>query len=212
MAVPRTLAGIALCVALVLVPRGVIALEARVTGMRITGTQLWAAIEVRDLLRDRFLELVRDGKAIFVQLEADVWEDRRVFDRMVITTPPVTYRIDPDTGTDGIVLFDQYGGTSRHSDVRQPIPLRVELGPADRVDDGQTYYLHAVVTAATVDERDIDQAGEALFGAEESTRGLAALGRFVFRTLLRMGKYFESAQAEVTSRRVSGRDIRSGSF
>ena len=208
----RTIAGIAVGIALLLAPRDVAALEARVTELRVTGTRLWAAIEVRDLLRDRFLELVRDGKAIFVQLQADVWEDRRVFDRMVLTTPAATYRIDPDVGTAGIVLFDQYGGTSRHADVRRPIPLRVELGPADRIEDGLTYYLHTVVTAATVDERDIDQAGETLFGAEESTRGLAALGGFVFRTLLRMGKYFESAQTEVTSRRISGRDIRSGVF
>jgi hypothetical protein len=208
----RVLAGTALCVALLSVPHGALALEARVTEMRITGTRLWAAIELRDLLRERFLELVRDGKAIFVQLQADLWEDRRVFDRMVLTTPAATYRIDPDAGTDGIVLFDQYGGTSRHADVRQPISLRVELGSADRIEDGQTYYLHTVVTAATVDERDIDQAGAALFGGEESSRGLAALGGFVFRTLLRMGKYFESAEAEVTSRRVSGRDIRAGAF
>lgn len=180
------------------------------TEMRVTGTRIWAAIEVRDLLRDRFLELVRNGKAVFVQLEADLWEDRRVFDRMVLTTPPATYRIDPDVDSGGVILFDQYGGTSRQADVRQPISLRVELGSADRVQDDQTYYLHTLVTAATVDERDIDQAGAAIFGAEESTRGLAALGSFVFRTLLRMGKYFESAQAEVTSRRISGRDIRAG--
>jgi hypothetical protein len=199
-------------VALVSIPHAAAALEARVTEIRVTGDRLWAAIEVRDLLRDRFLELVRGGKAIFVQLQADLWADHRVFDRIVLTTPPATYRIDPDTVTDGIVLFDQYGGTSRHADVRQPISLRVELGPADRVEDGSTYYLHAVVTAATVDERDIDQAGAALFGTEESAGGLAALGRFVFRNLLRMGKYFESAQAEVTSRRGSGRAIRTGSF
>jgi hypothetical protein len=191
-------------------PRAVQALEARVTEMRVTGARIWAAIELRDLLRDRFLELVRSGKAVFVQLEADLWEDRRVFDRMVLTTRPATYRIDPDVDTGGVILFDQYGGTSRHADVRQPISLRVELGPSDRVTDDETYYLHMLVTAATVDERDIDQAGAAIFGEEESTRGLAALGSFVFRTLLRMGKYFESAQAEVTSRRVSGRDIRSG--
>ena len=191
-------------------PRAALALEARVTEMRVTGNRIWAAIEVRDLLRDRFLELVRGGKAVFVQLEADLWEDRRVFDRMVLTTLPATYRIDPDVDTGGVILFDQYGGTSRQADVRQPISLRVELGSADRVHDDQTYYLHTLVTAATVDERDIDQAGAAMFGAEESTRGLAALGSFVFRTLLRMGKYFESAQAEVTSRRISGRDIRAG--
>ena len=204
----RAFAALALCVGLVSLPEAVLALEARVAEMRVTGTRIWAAIEVRDLLRDRFLELVRNGKAVFVQLEADLWEDRRVFDRMVLTTPPATYRIDPDVDTGGVILFDQYGGTSRQADVRQPISLRVELGSADRVHDDQTYYLHTLVTAATVDERDIDQAGAAIFGAEESTGGLAALGSFVFRTLLRMGKYFESAQAEVTSRRISGRDIR----
>jgi hypothetical protein len=208
----RALAGVALCVGLVSLPRAVLALEARVTDIRVTGTRLWASIEVRDLLRDRFLELVRGGKAVFVQLQADLWEDHRVFDRMVLTTPPATYRIDPDPDSAGIVLLDQYGGISRQSDVRQPIVLRVELGSSDRVEDTQTYYLHTLVTAATVDERDIDQAGAALFGTEDSSRGLAGLGRFVFRTLLRMGKYFESAETEVTGRRVSGRDIRAGRF
>jgi hypothetical protein len=208
----RGLASVALCLALLSLPGTALALEARVTEMRITGSRLWAAIEVRDLLRDKFLELVRQGKAVFVQLQADLWEDRRIFDRIVLTTPPATFRIDPDTASGGIILFDQYGGTSRHADVKQPISLRVEMGAADRVQDSQTYYLHSLITAATVDERDIDQAGAALFGEEESTRGLAAIGSFVFRTLLRMGKYFESAETEVTSRRVSGRDIRTGAY
>jgi hypothetical protein len=193
-------------------PRIALALEARVSEIRITGARLWAAIEVRDLLRDRFLDVVRDGQAVFVQLQADLWEDRRIFDRVVLTTPPATYRLDPDNAGTGIILLDQYGGTFRHADVRQPISLRVELGPADRVEAGQMYYLHALVTAATVDARDIEQAGAALFGEEASAQGLAALGRFVFRTLLRMGKYLESAEAEVMSRRVSGRDIRAGVF
>jgi hypothetical protein len=204
----RAIAGLALCLALACIPRAVVALEARVTDLRVTGARLWAAIEVRDLLRDRFLALVQSGKAVFVQLEADLWEDRRVFDRMVLATPAATYRSGPDTETGGIILFDQYGGTSRQRDVRQPISLRVELGSADRLEDDRTYYLHTLVTAASVDERDIDQAGAAIFGAEESTRGIASLGRFVFRTLLRMGNYLESAQAEVTSRRIPGRDIR----
>ena len=74
------------------------------------------------------------------------------------------------------------------------------------------YYVHAKVTAATVDEQDIERTGEAIFGDPQSGSGVAGLGRFVFRTLLRMGKYLESATTEVTSRRVSGREIRSGAF
>lgn len=212
MPVPRATIVAALSVAVVSAPAAVEALEARVTQLRVTGTRVWAGIELRDLLRDKFLDLVRSGRAVFIQLQADVWEDHRVFDRVIITTPATTYRIDPDPDGSAVVLLDQYGAAERHADVKQPLSLRLELGAADRIDDDETYYVHAVVTAATVDERDIDQAGEAIFGEEQTTRGLAALGRFVFRTLLRMGKYFESATAEVTSRRVSGRDIKAGVF
>jgi hypothetical protein len=191
-------------------PASILALEARITNLRIAGPRVSAAVEVSDLLRDKFLKLVREGRAVFLQLEAALWEDRRVFDRIVITTPPVTWRLDRDAASAGVVLQDQHGGFVRHADIRQPLSLRVDLGPASRVADDATYYVNASVTAATVDERDIDRAGQAIFGDEQSGAGLASLGRFVFRTLLRMGKYLESATTEVTSRRVSGREIRNG--
>jgi len=202
----------ALCAAIVSVAAPALALEVRVTHVRVAGQRVAAALEVDDLLRDKFLRLVRDGRAVFLQLEAALWEDRRVFDRVVIATPPATWRIDRDTSSAGVTLQDQHGGLVRHVDVRQPLPLALDLGPAGRVVDDAVYYLHAEITAATVDERDIDRAGQAIFGDEESAAGLVGVGRFVFRTLLRMGKYFESATAEVTSRRVSGREIRTGAF
>jgi hypothetical protein len=164
------------------------------------------------LLEGPFLTLVRDGRAIFLQLEAALWEDRRVFDRVVITTPPITWRLDRDTAGGGVVLQDQHGGQLRHGDVRQPLPIAIDLGPASRVEDDAVYYVHATLTAATVDEQDIERAGQAIFGGEQASTGFVGLGRFVFRTLLRMGKYLESATAEVTSRRVAGREIRTGGF
>jgi len=201
-----------LCVGVVSLGAPLLAFEARVTSLRVTGTRLWAAIELRDLLRDNFLSLVREGRAVFVQLQADLWEDRRVLDRVVVTAPAMTYRIDGEANGTAVLVIDQYGNGQRHGDLRQPLSLRIELGAAAPLAPEETYYLHAVITAATVDERDIDQAGEAIFGEERSARGLTALGRFVFRTLLRMGKYLESADAEVTSRRVSGREIAAGVF
>ena len=198
--------------AIVSVPAPILALEARVTHVRIAGQRVSAALEVGDLLRDKFLKLVREGRAVFVQLEAALWEDRRVFDRVVIATPPATWRVDRDAASAGVMLQDQHGGLIRHADIGQPLPLAVDLGPAARVVDDGVYYLHAEITAATVDERDIDRTGQAIFGDEQSGASLVNVGRFVFRTLLRMGKYFESATAEVTSRRVSGREIRSGAF
>ena len=196
----------------VVLPAHLLALDARVTALRVAGTRVSAAVEVGDLLRDEFLKLVRDGRAIFLQIEAALWEDRRVFDRIVISVPPLTWRIDRDTAGNGVMLQDQNGAALRHGDVRRPLPLALDLGPSNRVQDNATYYLHATITAATVDEQDIERAGQAIFGDEESGTGIAGIGRFVFRTLLRMGKYFESATAEVTSRRLSGREIRSGAI
>ena len=207
---PRITAAIVAAVALLAVP--VEAIEARITNLRITGQRISAAVEVGDLLRDKFLKLVRDGRAVFLQLEAALWEDRRVFDRIVIATPPTTWRLDRDGAGAGVILQDQHGGFVRHADIRQPLSLRVDLGPAARIADDGTYYVNASVTAATVDERDIDRAGQAIFGDEQSAAGLASLGRFVFRTLLRMGQYLESATTDVTSRRVRGRDIRNGAL
>jgi hypothetical protein len=205
------IAAVVVATAIVSAPTPLVALEARVTQLRITGARLWVALEVRDLLRDNFLKLVREGKAVFLQLETDLWEDRRILDRVVITSPPATWRLDVDN-TNAITLQDQSGGLLRQPDYRQPLALRVDLGPASRVEDESTYYVHATLTAATVDERDIEQAGQALFGDEQTTQGLAGLGRFVFRSLLRMGKYFESATAETTSRRLAGKEIKSGAF
>ncbi len=206
----RPLFTIAVLAVVVSLPARMAALEARVTTLRIAGPRVSAAVEVGDLLRDKFLKLVRDGRAVFVQLEAALWEDRRIFDRVVMATPPATWRLDRDAAGAGVVLQDQHGGVVRHADIRQPLSLRIDLGPAARVLDDATYYVNASVTAATVDERDIDRAGQAIFGDEQAGAGVASLGRFVFRTLLRMGQYLESATTEVTSRRVSGREIRRG--
>jgi hypothetical protein len=202
----------ALCAVVVSLASPALAIEARVTRLRIAGSRVSAALELADLLQDKFLKLVRDGRAVFVQLEATLWEDRRVFDRIVITLPPATWRVDRDAAGPGVLLQDQHGGLLRHADVRVPLPLAIDLGPATRVTDDAVYYMHAKITAATVDEQDIERAGQAIFGDEQSGSGLSGLGRFVFRTLLRMGKYFESATTEVTSRRLSGREIRIGAL
>jgi hypothetical protein len=208
---PRHLAATAaVCAAAVSVPVSAAALEARVTRLRAAGPRVAAGIEVSDLLQDKFLSLVRGGRAVFLQLEAALWEDRRVFDRIVIALPPATWRVDRDPAGSGVLLQDQHGGLVRHADIRQPLVLGLDLGPAARVQEDSVYYLHARLAAASVDERDIDRAGETIFGEEGSNSGLVGLGRFVFKTLLRVGQYLESATTEVTSRRLSGRDIKNG--
>jgi hypothetical protein len=208
----RTLPTWVFVAALASVPAETSALEARVIALRTSGTRLWTSIELRELLRDKFLALIRDGRAVFLELQADLWEDRRIFDRVVFTIPPTTYRVDPAVIGPGIVVTDQQGTSTGQPDAAAPLVLRVDMGPADRVDDERSYYVHALVTAASVEERDIEQAGQAIFGNDEAARGLAAIGLFVFRSLLRVGRYIERSSAETTSRQVTGREIRTSSF
>ena len=156
-----------------------------------------------------FLEIVKQGQSIFLQLQAALWEQRRLADRLALTTPALTYRIAGDGGS-GMVITSQFGDRATHADVRVPVPLRVDLGPASVLADERAYHLRAQLTLATIADRDIDQFGTAIFGDPQSAAGLAGLGRFVFGTLLRIGKYLESESAETTSGRYSGLRIRSG--
>jgi hypothetical protein len=190
-------------------PGGVSALEVRVTQVRVSATRVAATFELSDLLRDKFLDLVRQGRAIFLQVQGELWEDRRIADRLTLTTPALTYRVDRDQES-GVVITDQYGNRTTHPDIRVPLPVRLDLGPSSTLADDRAYYLRAQVTAATVADRDIDQVGTAIFGDPQSAAGLASLGRFVFRTLLRIGQYLESASAEVTSARYTGQQIKAG--
>ena len=185
------------------------ALEIRVEDVRAAATRVSATLELRDLVRDRFLGVVQQGQSIFLQLQAELWEQRRLADRLALTTPALTYRIAGDGGG-GMVITSQFGERATHADVRQPVPMRVDIGPASVLVDDRAYYLRAQVTLASIADRDIDQFGTAIFGDPQSAAGLAGLGRFVFGTLLRIGKYLESESAETTSGRYTGLRIRSG--
>ena len=185
------------------------ALEMRVEQVRAASARVAATLELRDLLRDRFLDIVKQGQSIFLQLQAELWEERRLADRLALTTPALTYRIAGD-GSSGLVITSQFGERVTHTDARLPVPLRVDVGPASVLVDDRAYYLRAQVTLATIADRDIDQFGTAIFGDPQSAAGLAGLGRFVFGTLLRIGKYLESESADVTSGRYSGLQIKVG--
>jgi hypothetical protein len=184
------------------------AFDLRIAQLHAAASRLSLVLELRDLLRDRFLQTIQQNRSVFLQIRAELWEDRRIADRLVLTTPEVIYRIDRDTAG-GLSVRDQYGNQSSHNDFAI-VPIRIDLGALDRVADDRSYYTHAEVTAATVPEQGIDQLGTALFGDDQSTAGLASLGRFLFQTVLRIGRYLESTSSEITSPRYTGLQIRAG--
>ena len=194
---------------LLLYASNAIAFELRVSLLRPSAPRVALVMELRDLLRDKFLETIRQNRSVFLQVQAELWEDRRITDRLVLTTPEVIYRIDRVIDR-GVSVTDEYGNRSSLEDLRSPLPISIDLGALDRLTDDGSYYVHGQVTAATVAERSIDQLGAAIFGDDQSAAGLANLGRYLFRTVMRIGRYMDSASAEVTSQRYTGVQIRTG--
>jgi hypothetical protein len=186
------------------------ALELRVSTLQISSARVALALELRDLLRDKFLETVEQGRAVFLQMQAELWEDRRIADRLALTTPALTYRVQ--RAEKGVTITDQAGTVVPHADLRMAMPVRLDIGPATGLADDRVYYVRATVTAATFEEQDIDRMGVAIFGNDDSIAGLANLGRYLFGTALRIGRYLESATAEVSSRRYTGLQIRTGTI
>lgn len=187
----------------------VVALELRVTELQASASRVALVLELRTLLRERFLETIQQGRAVFLQVQAELWEDRRITDRLALTTPELTYRVDRE-GDSGVTITDQSGNRVSYRDARAAFPIRLDMGPAAGLADDRSYYVRAAVTAATFAERDIDRLGVAVFGNDQSIAGLTNLGRYLFQTLLQIGRYLDSESAEVSSPRYTGLQIKAG--
>jgi hypothetical protein len=89
-----------------------------------------------------------------------------------------------------------------------PLLLRLDLAPLSRIDDEARYYLHIGLVAGTLGEHETEDVNDAVFGREEESGGLSALGRFLFRQAVALSEYFQSETTELTSRRIRGRELR----
>ena len=89
-----------------------------------------------------------------------------------------------------------------------PLLVRLDLAPLARLDDEARYYLHIGLVAGTLGEHAADDVNDAMFGKEEESGGIGALGRFLFRQAVALSEYFQSETTEITSRRLRGRELR----
>jgi len=120
------------------------------------------------------------------------------------------FRIVRDPGTAHIAISDAFGQVLSFPTLPQPVPLRLDVVPADAIRESNRYYVRMIATVGTIAERDIDDAGEAVFGQDESTVGLGRLGKAVFRAVLQITDYLQSVSAEARTRNFHGRELRPG--
>lgn len=165
------------------------ALEVQVKDVKTDAAVVRASLELKDLIPDRFKRLLDDNGSLHLRVQAELWESRPVWDRLVYPAVVRSVRFTP---------------ASRPPN---PMPIQVELGNRDRIAATGRYYLHVIATLGTLAERDADDVGDAVFGREGETNTLGSLGRLVFRTALQISDYLQSVTAEVRSRRMSGKDL-----
>ena len=59
------------------------AMEARILEIRVVGPTIRASLDLRDVINDKFLEVLNTGEPLHVRIHAELWEDRPVWDKLV---------------------------------------------------------------------------------------------------------------------------------
>ena len=183
------------------------ALSCSITETRNAGGTLRAVLDVRDPFGSvRFRDLIDRGGTLFLRLQADLWEDRSVWDRLVQPSIVRVFRVMRDAG--GVLtLQDSAGTTTTFKEFPKRLPLTFDIGPVAGMTDEARYYMHTQFTVGTVEERDIDEVSDGVFGSDDKSVSLGSIGKFVFRKLLQVSDYLQSESCQFSSRKFGVGDL-----
>ena len=186
------------------------ALDARISEVRTVGPTVRASLDLHNLFSDKFRGILESGGALHVRVQTEMWEDRPLWDRLVRPAIVTVFRIIRDPATAHIAIQDAFGQVQSYPSFPHPLPLRVDVVAAEAVGETGRYYIRMITTVGTIAERDIADAGEAVFGQDEGTVSVGAVGKAVFRAVLQAADYLQSVSAEARTRRFEGRELRPG--
>jgi hypothetical protein len=183
-----------------------VALEVQVKDLRAPASVVTTTIELREVLPDRFKKTLDSGGILHLRVQAELWESRPVWDRLVYPAIVRVFRFKR-ASTDGLSITDPSGTTTTFPAPPGSMPVVVDLGDTNRLTPAERYYVHVIATLGTLAEREVDEVGDAVFGRASETNSLGSLGRLVFRTVLQVSDYLQSVSAETRTRKTPGADI-----
>lgn len=191
----------------VLAPVRAEALSCAITETRNAAGTLRAVLEVRDPFgSSRFRDMIDRGGTLFLRLQADLWEDRSVWDKLVQPAIVRVFRVMRDANG-ALTLQDSSGATTTFKEFPKRLPLAFDVGPVAGMTDQARYYMHAQFTIGTVEERDIEEVSEGVFGPDDKSVSLGSIGKFVFRKLLQVSDYLQSESCQFSSRKFGVGDL-----
>jgi hypothetical protein len=193
-------------VCVLLVARLAAALEVQVKNLHAPASVVTTTIELRDVLPDRFKKTLEGGGILHLRVQAELWESRPVWDRLVYPAIVRVFRFTRGA-TDGLSITDPSGATTTYPAPPRSVPVIVDLGDTRRLTATERYYVHVIATLGTLAEREVNEVGDAVFGRESETNSLGSLAKLVFRTVLQVSDYLQTVSAETRSRRTAGADM-----
>lgn len=186
------------------------ALDARITEIRVAGGSVFAALELRDLFPEKFRAVLEAGGPIHLRLQIELWEDRPVWDKLAHPAAVSVFRMMLDPATRVVRVADRYGEVSAMPAWQEPLALRLDLGRADGLADGNQYYVRIMATLGTIAEKESTTASNAVFGDDDSSLSIAGMGKMLFHAVLQVNEYLQSVSAEAKTRALAGRELKSG--
>lgn len=187
-----------------------LALDAKLTEIRVAGGSLFAALEMRELFPAKFQEILENGAAIHLRLQLELWEDRPVWDKLANPSVVSVFRMILDPQSRAVKVADQYGEVSRLPAWQEPLALRIDLGRPASLSDGARYYIRVLATLGTIAEKESATASSVVFGDDDSSVSMAAMGKMLFRAVLTVNEYLQSVSADIRSRHLTGRELKAG--
>lgn len=186
-----------------------LAFEGKIVDVRAATDVVRAVLELKGLFKPAHKQLIESGGTLYVRVEAELWEDRAAWDRLVGPMRATTFRVRRDRVARRLAVIDAAGTMTPYADYPDPLGVTVDVAPADRLQDDSRYYLHAVATVGATVARGSNDVSDVVFGSDEDASGLAAVGKFLFRTAQQISDYLQNVTADLTSRKMTGKQIRS---
>ncbi len=183
------------------------ALGVDVKEVRAAATSVHATIQLHDVIPDRFRKIVDRGGQLHLRVQAELWESRPVWDRLVYPAIVRMFRLAHRPPSRDLTIDDASGSSTVVAAMPNPFEILVDLGARDRIVAPERYYVHVIATIGTLAEREADEVNDAVFGRDSDDNTLGSLGRMLFRTAIRLGDYLQSVSAETRSRKIDGAEI-----